>query len=118
MRKLILSAAVFALCSVSSISFGQGSMVPQHPPGSYNNGIITIIDNQGNFISSQLGGGISYGTNNSITGSETFAADFDKYSFRPIISSGRMFAYGTQLNIKGTRFLFDDWVKGTVVKSG
>ena len=110
-KKLLCSTC---LISSAFFSFSQGSMVGQ-PPAGYSGG--SYITSYGSGITSQLPGGISFGTNNSIFGAQTFAKDFDQYSFRPIISSGRLFAYGTEQNIKGNRFLFDKWVKGTVVKN-
>jgi hypothetical protein len=111
-RKLVLLTCVVAMSSLSVPAFSQGSMVPQRPLGGFNsNGTY----NYGG--ATDLVTGISFGVNNSMTGSETLAKDFDQYSFRPIIQSGRMFAYGTEYNIKGNRFLFDEWVRGVVVKN-
>jgi hypothetical protein len=53
----------------------------------------------------------------SITNTQTFAKDFDQYSMHPILNQGTMFAYGTMYAAKGSRLLFEDWVKGTVVKN-
>jgi hypothetical protein len=66
---------------------------------------------------SQLARGMTFGINQQITSSSTFMKDFDQYSYRQILSNGNIYAYGTNFNIKGTRLLFDNWVRGTVVKN-
>jgi hypothetical protein len=43
--------------------------------------------------------------------------DFDQYSYRTILNHGNLNAFGINYNIKGTRFLFEEWVRGTVVKN-
>lgn len=65
----------------------------------------------------QLASGMTWAANQQITNSSTFIKDFDQYSMHPILSNGNIFAYGTNFNIKGTRYLFDEWVRGTVVKN-
>jgi hypothetical protein len=111
-RKLLYPAFLICFSVTYTAAFTQGTIVPNPGPGGFNaNGTLSIGG------ATNLEMGISFGTNNSIFGAQTFAKDFDQYSFRPIVSSGRLFAYGTEQNIKGNRFLFDKWVKGTVVKN-
>ena len=66
---------------------------------------------------SMLPGGMTWAANMQITTSSTFMKDFDQYSFHPILTNGNVYAYGTNFNVKGTRLLFDDWVRGTVIKN-
>jgi len=61
--------------------------------------------------------GMTWSNNMAYSVSQSFEKDFDQYSMRPILGNGNMFAYGSQYNTKGTRFLFEDWVKGIVVKN-
>jgi hypothetical protein len=65
----------------------------------------------------QLKTGMTWAANEQITTSSTFMKDFDQYSFRQILSNGNLYAYNTNFSIKGTRFLFDEWVRGTVTKN-
>jgi hypothetical protein len=55
--------------------------------------------------------------NQLITNSASFMKDFDQYSAHPIVNSGSVNTFGTNFNIKGTRLLFDEWVRGTVIKN-
>jgi hypothetical protein len=66
---------------------------------------------------SQLRSGMTFAVNQQITTSSVFMKDFDQYSYRQIFSNGNIFAYGTNFNIKGTRLLFDNWVRGAVIKN-
>ncbi len=91
---------MIAFCSFSTAALSQGAAV--FDPLTH---------------TSQLPGGMTWSNNMSITSSQTFAKDFDQYSMRPILNHGNMFSYGNEYNAKGTRLLFDEWVKGTVVKN-
>ena len=100
MRKKLLQAAYFVIFFCSSIAaFSQNAV---YDPLTH---------------TSQLPGGMTFATNMQITTSQSFGKDFDQYSMHPILNHGNLFSYGNEYNAKGTRFLFDDWVKGTVVKN-
>ncbi len=71
----------------------------------------------GSGITTQLRSGMSFATNEQITGASTFMKDFDQYSYRTILNNGNINAFATNYNIKGTRYLFNEWVRGTVVKN-
>ena len=92
------AALVITLCAIGTAAFSQAIYDP-------------------NTHTSQLPGGMTFATNMQITNSQTFAKDFDQYSMRPILNHGNLFSYGNEYNAKGTRLLFDGWVKGTVVKN-
>jgi hypothetical protein len=98
-----LAAAI--LFSVTALS-----QPPQNSP-------IITTNYGGTGITTELRSGMSFATNQQIPNSSTFTKDFDQYSFHPIMSNGNIYAYGTNFNIKGTRLLFDEWVRGTVVKN-
>jgi hypothetical protein len=97
---------VVVFCTVATVAFSQG---PSSGP------VIFITNKYGTI--SQLSSGMSFSTNAEVTNSQTFAKDFDQYSMRPILNHGSMFSYGNEYNAKGTRLLFEGWVKGTVVKN-
>ena len=108
MKKILYITACLAAAILFSVTaFSQ-------PP--QNNPIITThYGNMG--ITTQLASGMTYANNVSINTASGTMKDFDQYSFHPILSNGNIYAYGTNFNIKGTRFLFDEWVRGTVVKN-
>ncbi|HEY1870817.1 MAG TPA: hypothetical protein VGG71_07140 [Chitinophagaceae bacterium] len=68
-------------------------------------------------ITTQLRSGMTFATNQDISTSSSFMKDFDQYSYRRILNNGNLNAFSTNYNIKGTRFLFDEWVRGTIVKN-
>jgi len=65
-----------------------------------------------------LPGGMSWSTENLVTTSNVFMKDFDQYSWRPLFSPGsNLNGFSTAWSTKGSRFFFDDWVKGIIVKN-
>jgi hypothetical protein len=99
-RKLSFCACFVAFCTFTTVAFSQGAAI--FDPVTH---------------TSQLPGGMTFSTNMQITSSQTFAKDFDQYSMRPILSHGSMFSYGNEYSAKGSRLLFEEWVKGAVVKN-
>jgi hypothetical protein len=103
-NKLPVYFLVASMFLISTIAYCQppqnSSIVPGSAPGT-----------------TELRSGMTWATNMQITTSSTFMKDFDQYSFRQILSNGNLYAYSTNFTIKGTRFLFDDWVRGTIVKN-
>jgi hypothetical protein len=99
-------------CLVTAILFSMTafSQPPQNSP-------IVITNYGGRGITTELRSGISYAFNVSNPGSSGFIKDFDQYSYRTILNHGNLNAYGINYNVKGTRLLFDEWVRGTVVKN-
>jgi hypothetical protein len=100
-RKFLPASCFIIFCFLSTAAFSQ------HIAVAGQEGIGTTMDKNG----------IWFTTNMSVTNSQTFAKDFDMYSIHPILDHGKMFAYGTEYSAKGTRLLFEDWVKGTVIKN-
>ena len=97
-RKLTITPCIVAFCLISAIAFSQsasmiGSAVTHSPNG------------------------MLYSANMQTTLSQSFDKDFDQYSMHPILSNGNMHAYGSTYNTKGSRLLFEEWVKGIVVKN-
>jgi hypothetical protein len=99
-KKLLLTPGIVCLCLISNLVFSQGSAV--FDPITH---------------TSHLPGGMTWSNNMANSVSQSFEKDFDQYSMRPILGNGNIFAYGSEYNTKGTRFLFDEWVKGIVVKN-
>jgi hypothetical protein len=58
-----------------------------------------------------------YSANMAMSNSQSFDRDFNQYSMHPIVSNGSIHGPASAYNIKGTRMLFEDWVKGVVVKN-
>jgi len=102
------------ICAFLVTAFLLSKNVSSQPP--QNSPIIYIGSSATGYVT-ELRSGMSFATNQQITNSSTFIKDFDQYSFHPILSNGNIYAYGTNFNIKGTRFLFDEWVRGTVIKN-
>ncbi len=106
-KKLLICLGTAAAFLFSMTTFAQP---PQNPAN-----LSPTVSSPGG--GTELRSGMTFAANQQITTSSTYMKDFDQYSMHPILSNGNIFAYGTNFNIKGTRFLFDEWVRGTVVKN-
>jgi hypothetical protein len=110
-KKIKICAFLAAAFLVSNVTFSQTP---------FNGPIITTnysSNGIGAGITTQLRSGMTFATNQDITTASSFMKDFDQYSYRTILNHGNLNAYSTNFNIKGTRFLFDEWVRGSVVKN-
>jgi hypothetical protein len=100
-------------CLVAAILFSMTafSQPPQNSP------IVTISYGRNAGITTQLRSGMSSAYNVSNPGASGFIKDFDQYSYRTILNNGNLNAFGINYNVKGSRFLFDEWVRGIVIKN-
>jgi hypothetical protein len=85
--------------------------------GPFANNVFSQPPSMINAAVTHISGGMTWTVNEAVSNSSTFMKDFDQYSFHPIFTNGNIYAYGTNYNIKGTRLLFDGWVRGSVVKN-
>jgi hypothetical protein len=83
--------------------------------------ISLVVFSQGvNMINSAIThapGGMTFSSSMSTSLSQSFEKDFSQYSMHPLVSNGHIYGPASAYGTKGTRMLFEDWVKGTVVKT-